>query len=69
MALTNSEILDMIDTAIEGLLSGQLQSYSIGGKSFNRLNLMDLWKLRKEVQAAANDEAYGYISLGVITNE
>ncbi|MBW2673917.1 MAG: hypothetical protein JRD89_10970 [Deltaproteobacteria bacterium] len=46
MAYTNAQMLDMLDTAIEALLTGKLQSYTIANRSYTKLDLDVLMKSR-----------------------
>lgn len=56
--MTNTERLASIDTAIDGILSGN-QSYSVLGRTFTKANLKDLWQMRKEVAGAVAAESVG----------
>lgn len=49
--MTNAELLVKIDAAIDGVLSGN-QAHSVLGRAYTKANLADLWKMRKETQAA-----------------
>ena len=46
------ELLDQIKAAYYALLSGQVQSYTIGSRSLTRLNLKDL---REEMRTLENE--------------
>ena len=41
---------DQVNTAIDGILDGEAQSYSIGDRSFTALDSDKLLKLRRELQ-------------------
>lgn len=45
-----NELLKLVNEAIKELLSGGVQSYTIGKRSLTRLNLNDLYKFRKNLQ-------------------
>lgn len=47
MPLSNTELLEQIDAAITAVLKNQ--SYAIGDRSFSRVNLGELRKMRKDV--------------------
>jgi len=44
--MTDAQLLDAIDTALEALLTGGLQSYTIGSQTFNKADLDTLGRLR-----------------------
>ena len=44
------ELLKLVNDAIKKLLMGGVQSYTIATRSLTRLNLNDLYKLRKALQ-------------------
>lgn len=54
-----SSLLSQIDTAIEALLTGQHESYTIGARSVTRLDLDDLFSWRERVAVAAQRESSG----------
>jgi len=51
MALPSAALLDLIDTAIVALLTGQHSSYSIGARSVTRIDLPALMEERRILQA------------------
>lgn len=65
--LTNSQLLDAVETAISAVLSGGVASYSItagsGGRQVTALDLPMLLTQRDRLIAAVNREAQG--SFGV----
>lgn len=54
---TYSQLLAAYDTAILNLLSGEHESYSIGGRTVTRLDLADLQEQRDKVAFMANRES------------
>jgi len=55
MALTNAELLELIETAIAAILSGS-QSYTIEGFSYTRANLADLRTWRDDIKNRIEQE-------------
>lgn len=51
MALDPSALLDSVETAINALLTGQHQSYSIGARSVTKLDLPQLFEERRMLKA------------------
>ena len=47
MAMTDAQILDLIDTALEALLTGTLASYSIGKQTYTKHDLTALGQMRE----------------------
>lgn len=58
---TYAQLLAAYDTAILNLLSGEHESYSIGGRSVTRLDLVDLQEQRDKIAFMANREATGAV--------
>jgi len=54
---TYSSLLTQVDTAIEALLTGQHESYTIGARSVTRLDLDDLFRWREQLSMAAQRES------------
>lgn len=52
-----ASLLAQIDTAIEALLTGGAESYTIGTRSVTKLDLDTLFKQRDSLQIQANREA------------
>ena len=55
----NAQLLALIDAAIEALLTGQHETYSIGSRSVTRLDLDDLFKQRQLLEMAVARESSG----------
>ena len=51
MAIADSAMLDLVDAALEALMTGG-QSYSRAGLTFTRADLGRLWTMRKELRAS-----------------
>ena len=60
---TATSLLAQIDAAIEALLTGGAQSYSIGSRSVTKLDLNTLFEERRVLQFQANREASGGMRL------
>jgi hypothetical protein len=43
--------LALVNAALEAILGGKVQSYSINGRQVTRLNLSELWNRKKELEA------------------
>lgn len=56
--MTKAELLVKIDAAIDSILTGN-QAHSVLGRSYTKANLSDLWKIRKETEAAIANETRG----------
>jgi hypothetical protein len=56
-----ASLLAQIDTAIEALLTGGAESYTIGTRSVTKLDLDTLFKQRDSLRIQANREAGGSI--------
>lgn len=63
MALSNQQLLDAVETAIQTILDGGVSSYSINGRSATNLDLQQLFNRRDALIAAVSREQYG--SFGV----
>jgi len=64
MALDASNLLSQIETAIEQLLTGNVQSYSIGSRSVTKLDLAKLFDERRMLQAEVARSQGGMFTLG-----
>jgi hypothetical protein len=65
MALSASALLELIDAAIEALVTGGASSYSIGSRSVTKLDLDQLFKERRMLQTqVARESGSGVFSLG-----
>jgi hypothetical protein len=49
--VTDSELLTKVDAAIDYLLNGNAQAYTIAGREVTRLPLDKLYQMRKELNA------------------
>lgn len=56
---TNAQMLSDVETAIQQTLSSNAVSYSIGGRTVQRLPLKDLYAMRQQLQLAVNRDANG----------
>lgn len=56
---TAQSLLTQIDAAIEALLTGGHESYTIGNRSVTKLDLKDLFEQRRMLQAEASRESGG----------
>lgn len=63
---SNASLLAMIEAAIEALLTGGAQSYSIGDRSVTKLDLAQLLEERRLLQQAVNRESQGAFRLARI---
>lgn len=61
--VNNAELLTAIEAAISQLLSGNVQSYSISGRSYAKLDLGKLWEMRTQVSWAVQREQGGMVSV------
>ena len=69
MALSTQEMLDLIDTKIEGLINNQETDYKIGDKSVSASDkIKQLQVMRKEILAGA-DADIKIISFDIDVNE
>ncbi len=59
MALNPATLLAEVEAAISALLSGEHQSYSIGGRAVTRLDLSELFEQRRMLQAEIARESGG----------
>lgn len=60
---SNLEIAVEIQEAILSILAGTVQSYSIAGRSFTKLNLKDLEEMYTYYETRANRDSYGIVAL------
>lgn len=60
---TAASLLAQIDSAIEALLTGGHESYTIGNRSVTKLDLKDLFEQRRILQTEAARESGGAIRL------
>lgn len=56
---TAASLLSQIDAAIESLLTGGAESYSIGNRTVTKLDLGDLLEQRYKLQAQVERESGG----------
>lgn len=56
--VTDSELLEKIDAAIDAILTGH-QAHSVLGRSYAKADLADLWQMRKEVVSRLASTANG----------
>ncbi len=56
---SNTQLLALVDAAIEALLTGQHESYSIGSRQVTRLDLDDLFQQRQLLEMAVSRENSG----------
>lgn len=54
---TAASLLVLIETAIENLLTGEHESYTIGSRTVTRLDLADLFEERRLLKAEAAKDA------------
>lgn len=59
MATSYTTLLSQVDAAIQGLLLGEHESYTIGSRSVTRLDLAELRKMRVEFAFYAQREQGG----------
>ena len=64
MALTNSQILDMEETAISTVVAGGVSSYQINGRAVTRMDIGKLMKTRDDLLAAIARENVGSFGVG-----
>lgn len=60
---TAASLLAQIDTAIEALLTGGHESYTIGNRSVTKLDLSDLFEQRRILKTEVERESGGGIRL------
>jgi hypothetical protein len=64
--VTDSELLTKVDAAIDYLLTGNAQSYTIAGREVTRLPLDKLYDMRKELRTAVSRSTGGlFVVAGV----
>lgn len=63
---TAASLLALIDSAIEALLTGGVESYSIGSRSVTKLDLADLFAQRNLLQSQVERENSSGIRLAKI---
>ncbi len=63
---TPAQLLVLIDAAIEALLTGQHESYSIGSRSVTRLDLSDLFEERRLLEMQVSRQTSGAMRLARI---
>lgn len=56
--VTNAEMLEKVDGAIDAVLSGS-QSFTLLGRQYTRAQIADLWAMRKELASAVAAETRG----------
>lgn len=54
---TSASLLALVEAAIEALVTGGAESYSIGSRSVTKLDLAELFKQRDMLSIAASREA------------
>ena len=59
---TATEWAELYQTAIENLVTDNVQSYSIAGRTFTRLNLSTLERLLKYYSGKAQQEKHGRVT-------
>jgi hypothetical protein len=62
--LTAQQEIELIDTAIQQLMDGNIQSYSIGSRSVTKLNISDLWDRRNHLLRVIERESGNGIRIG-----
>lgn len=60
---TAASLLNQIDAAIESLLTGGAESYSIGNRTVTKLDLGDLFEQRNILQTQVERESGGGLRL------
>lgn len=60
---TSASLLAKVDTAIEKILDGTAESYSIGSRSYTALDIDDLLRWREKLNLAAQRESNGVVHL------
>ena len=63
---TAASLLAQVDSAIEALVNGGAQSYSIGQRQVTKLDLSELFEMRNTLAIQAHREANGAFSLAKI---
>ena len=63
---TAASLLALIDAAIEALLTGGAESYSIGNRSVTKLDLDSLFEQRRQLEFQAQREAGNGVRLAKI---
>ncbi len=63
---TYQSLLTQLDAAISALLTGGVESYSIGARTVTKLDLDDLFKWREQVAMAASRESSGSVRVARI---
>jgi hypothetical protein len=58
---TYTQLLALYDTAIQNLLTGEHESYSIGNRTVTRLDLADLQEQRNNIAIFAARESGGSV--------
>lgn len=56
---TNAELLAQVEAALDKLLTGEFQEWSVVGRTFRRHDLGPLWAMRKELANAVAAESRG----------
>lgn len=59
MALDVANLLSQVETAIEQLLTGNVQSYSIGSRNVTKLDLDSLFEQRRILQSELERQSGG----------
>ena len=63
VTLTQSNVMaETLETAYIDIIEGKVSSYTIGGRTFSRLNIKDLFDQLKYWRARANKEQYGSVT-------
>jgi hypothetical protein len=60
---TTASLLAAVEAAIEALLNGGVESYSIGSRSVTKLDLAELFAQREKLQNQVNRETGGIVRL------
>lgn len=63
----SKEILDKITAVIEGRAEGDVQSYTIAGRSIQKMQLPDLLKLQNKYSAIVADEESAFASGALVS--
>lgn len=58
-----ASLLAQVETAIEQLLTGNVQNYSIGSRSVTKLDLADLFEQRRILQSEVSRSTTGMFTL------
>lgn len=66
MALSASQHVELIDSAIQDVLAGRASSYSIGNRSVTKLDIKALYDERRKWAAQADRESGGTFRLAKI---